>query len=160
MTSPAPAVFDDVEVGHELARLHKGPLTTTHLMRWSAAAENWHKVHYDAPFATGHDKLPSLLINGSLKQQFLVQLLKEWAGPSGWIWKVSYQFRAMSLVGETLSVWATVTNKRRAPHFGLIDLDLGIINEHEKESTPGKAIVALPYRGGAPVPYPFVPPEL
>ncbi|MBI2224921.1 MAG: hypothetical protein HYU44_08200, partial [Betaproteobacteria bacterium] len=28
------------------------------------------------------------------------------------------------------------------------------------ESTPGKATVAVPYRGGKPVPYPFVPPGI
>ena len=32
--------YDDVAVGDELPRLAKGPLTTTHLMRWSAAMEN------------------------------------------------------------------------------------------------------------------------
>ena len=62
-----------------------GPFTTAHLMRWSAAMENWHKIHYDLPFATEHDKLPGLLINGSLKQQFLAQSLKDWAGPTVWV---------------------------------------------------------------------------
>ena len=42
---------------------------------------------------------------------------------------------------------------------GLVDLELGILNNVRKESTPGTATVALPYRGGAPVPYPFVPPQ-
>lgn len=105
-------VFEDVSVGQEIGPLRRGPLTTAHLMRWSAAMENWHKIHYDLPFATGHDKLPGLLVNGSLKQQFIAQLLKDWAGATGWMWKVSFQFRAMNLVGETMSVWARVTGKR------------------------------------------------
>ena len=60
--------------------MHKGPFTTAHLMRWSAAMENWHKIHYDLPFATGHDKLPGLLINGSLKQQFIAQIAEGLGG--------------------------------------------------------------------------------
>lgn len=151
--------YEDVAVGGEVPRLAKGPLTTAHLMRWSAAMENWHKIHYDEPFALGHDKLPGLLINGSLKQQFVLQLLKDWAGPGGWVWKVSFQFRAMNLVGETLSVWGRVTAKRDGPGYGLVDLELGIVNEKNMESTPGTATVALPYRDGAPLPYPFVPPQ-
>ena len=150
--------FEDVAVGDELPRLAKGPLTTVHLMRWSAAMENWHKIHYDKPFAVEHDKLPGLLINGSFKQNFLVQLLKDWIGPTGWVWKVSFQFRAMNIVGETLWVWARVTGKRETPEFGLVELDLGLVNEAGTESTPAKATVALPYRGGKPVPYPFVAP--
>lgn len=150
--------FDDIAVGAELPKLAKGPLTTAHIMRWSAAMENWHKIHYDKPFAIEHDKLPGLLINGSFKQQFIVQLLKDWAGPDGWVWKVSFQFRAMNIVGETLWIWARVTGKRNAPDFGLVELDLGIVNEDGRESTPGKATVALPYRNGKPVPYPFIAP--
>jgi acyl dehydratase len=152
--------FEEVEIGSSIPDLPKGPLTTAHLMRWSAAMENWHKIHYDKPFAMEHDKLPGLLINGSLKQQFIIQILKDWAGPGGWVWKASFQFRAMNLVGEEIRVWGKVKDKRRAPDFGLIDLELGIVNEEGKESTPGAGVVALPYRGGKPVPYPFVPPVL
>lgn len=161
MIAPDKSVYyEDVAVGDELPKLEKGPLTTVHLMRWSAAMENWHKIHYDRNFAVEHDKLPDLLVNGSLKQQFIVQLLKDWVGTTGWVWKVNFQFRAMNVVGETLWTWGRVTGKRNAPAFGLVDLDVGIVNEHGKESTPGKATVALPYRGGRPVPYPFVAPAL
>ncbi len=150
--------FEDLEVGFELPRLSRGPLTTMHQMRWSAAMENWHRIHYDEKFATGHDKLPGLLIAGSLKQQFIVQLLKDWAGRHGWVWKVDFQFRSMNVVNETLHAWAKVTAKERAAGYGLIMLDVGLVNGENRESTPGKATVALPYRGGQPVPYPFVPP--
>ncbi len=152
--------FEDVRPGEEFTPILKGPLTTAHLMRWSAAMENWHKIHYDYPFATGHDKLPGLLINGSLKQQFIMELLKGWAGPQGWVWKVRFQFRAMNVAGESLSVWARVAETRRAAAFGLVDVELGIRNDAGLESTPGGAVIALPYRDGPPVPYPFVAPEI
>lgn len=151
--------YEDVSVGLEIPKLDKGPLTTAHLMRWSAAMENWHKVHYDKPFAIEHDKLPALLINGSLKQQFVMQLLTDWAGPDGWVWKASFQFRAMNVVDETLRIWGRATAKRDVPGYGLVDIELGIVNDEGKESTPGTATVALPYRGGKPVPYPFIPPQ-
>ena len=150
--------FEDVTIGEEIPGLEKGPMTTTHLMRWSAAMENWHKIHYDRPFAIEHDKLPDLLINGSLKQQFVMQLLADWAGPGGWVWKVSFQFRAMNVVGETLRIWGRVVDKRETPDYGLIDIELGILNDTDKESTPGTATVVLPYRAGAALPYPFVAP--
>jgi len=150
--------YDDVSVGMELPRLQKGPMTTMHLMRWSSAMENFHRIHYDTPFAVEHDKLPGVLVNGSLKQQFVMQLLADWAGPDGWVWKASFQFRAMNLIGETLAIWGRVTDKRDGPGYGLVELDIGILNDAGKESTPGKATVALRYRNGRPVPYPFLPP--
>ena len=114
---PAGLVFEDISAGQDIGPLFKGPLTTAHLMRWSAAMENWHKIHYDLPFATGHDRLPGLLVNGSLKQQFIAQLLKDWAGPTGWLWKLRFQFRAMNLAGERLAVWGKVTGTRRVTGF-------------------------------------------
>ncbi len=150
--------FEDVAAGQEVGAMHKGPFTTAHLMRWSAAMENWHKIHYDLPFATDHDKLPGLLINGSLKQQLIAQLLKDWAGPTGWVWKIRFQFRAMNLAGERLTLWTQITDTTRKASFGLVDLDLGIRNEAGVESTPGSATVALPFRDGPPLPYPFIPP--
>ena len=57
-TSESPC-FEDIEIGAELPRLEKGPFTTAHLMRWSAAMENWHRIHYDQPFTLAHEKLPA-----------------------------------------------------------------------------------------------------
>ncbi len=151
--------YEHVNIGDALDPLRKGPLTSAHLMRWSAAMENWHKIHYDRQFAVEHDKLPGILVNGTLKQQFVMQLLRAWAGHDGWVWKVAFQFRAMNLEGETLSTWGRVTGKRKANRYGLVEVELGIMNDEKKESTPGTAVIALPYEEGEPVPYPFIPPE-
>lgn len=151
--------FEDVKTGDALPVLIKGPLGTPHLMRWSAAIENWHKIHYDAPFAKDHDGLPGLLVNGSLKQQFILQLLKDWAGDNGFVWKVSFQFRAMTLVGDRLEIWANVVDTEKLEAFGLVDVELGIRNADGTDTTPGKATIALPFKGGPAVPYPFTPPQ-
>jgi acyl dehydratase len=156
---PRQVFFDEIEVGYELPKLRKGPLTTVHLMRWSAAMENWHKIHYDQPFTVEHDKLPGLLVNGSFKQQFILQYLKDFAGLEGWAWKAKFQFRAMDVVGTTLDVWARVKRKIPLEGFGLVELELGIKNLEGRESTPGMALVALPLRGGPKIPYPFVAPS-
>ena len=90
----------------------------------------------------------------------MAKIVKDFVGPTGWPWKISFQFRAMNAVGETLPVWGKVTAKRELADYGLIDVDLGIRNEAGKESTPGNATLAMSYRSGKPVPYPFVPPKL
>ena len=150
--------FEDVQPGAVIGPLVKGPLTPMHLMRWSAAMENWHRIHYDRNFAVEHEKLPGLIINGSLKQQFILQMLKDWATRSGWVWKVSFQFRGMSVVGDTLSCWAEVTGRTTHADFGVVELKLGVHGADGAETTPGTAQIALPYRDGPAVPYPFVRP--
>ncbi len=156
MTSAA-VCFEEIEVGHRFPPITTPPLTTSHLVRWCGASENWHKIHYDATFAKDHDGLPGLLINGSLKQHFLATALKRWAGPQGWLWKLSFQFRAMNVVGETLTVWGRVDQVESRRRFGIAHLEIGIRNEAGMESTPGHASLVLPFRGGPAVPYPFEP---
>jgi acyl dehydratase len=148
--------FESVTAG-DVTELTKGPLTTAHLMRWSGATENWHKIHYDQKFTLEHEKLPGLLINGSLKQQFLVQMLRDWAGADGRVWKMSFQFRGMNVAGETLTAWARVKSMTTESTHGLVELEIGIRNEKGMESTPGSAVIALPLEKGPPLPYPFTP---
>ncbi len=150
--------WDDVEKGQELPPHVIGPMTPTHLFRWSAAVENWHRIHYDHDFAVNHDKLPSVLVQGSWKQSVMPQYLKDWVLPDGWVWKVSFQHRAMLVPGDTLTVWGRVTNKYEKKGLGFVELEIGIKNQDDVESCPGTATVVLPIRGGRPVPYPFVPP--
>jgi acyl dehydratase len=151
--------FEDVDVGQSVTPLVKGPLTTCHLMRWSAAIENWHRIHYDRPYAVAHDKLPDVLVAGSWKQQPLVQLLKDWLGEGGWLWKIRYQFRGMDSVGATLTCWGRVTDTYVREGLGFVVCEIGMRNQDGQETTPGTAVGVLPLRGGRPVPYPFVPPR-
>jgi acyl dehydratase len=151
--------FDDVEVGMAIPAVVKGPMTQAHIMRWSASQENWHRIHYDHPFALNHEKLPDVLINGSWKQQVLCQLIKDWVGLQGWLWKIGFQHRAMNVPGDTLTAWGTVTDKYEQDGYGIVELEIGLRNQNDVEACPGRATAVLPIRGGKPVPYPFVRPQ-
>ena len=147
--------FADLSVGDKLPELVRGPMTPVHLMRWSSSIENWHRIHYDLPFAQGHEGLPGLLVNGSWKQHFIVQMLREWAEPDGWLYKVTFQFRQMDVAPTTLRAWAVITGLRERDGLGYVELNLGILNENGVESTPGRATIVLPVSSTTPVPYPF-----
>ncbi|MHB0869498.1 MAG: hotdog family protein [Chloroflexota bacterium] len=151
--------YEDINIGMEIPSLVKGPLSTIHLMRWSSAMENWHRIHYDHPFAVQHEKLQDVLVSGSWKQQVLVQLMKDWVGPTGWLWKISFQFRAMDLPGSILTAWGRVKDKYVIDGSGYAECEVGLRNQHGQESTPGLAVVAVPLRHGRRVPYPFIPPS-
>jgi acyl dehydratase len=149
--------FDDVAVGQELPTLTKGPMSTAHIMRWSSAMENWHRIHYDWHYATQHDKLPNVLVNGTWKQHVLVQLLTDWVAERGWLWKMNFQYRGMNVPGDTLTAWGRVTGKETRGDLGLVHVEIGLKDQNGKESAPGTATLVLQKRGGPPVPYPFDP---
>ena len=150
--------YDDVHEGMELPKYIYQP-TPTHLFRWSAAIENWHRIHYDLDFALNHDRNPSLLVQGSWKQSVVPQYLKDWTLPDGWPWKASFEHRAMLVPGDILIMWGRVTEKHEREGLGFVDLEIGMKTQDGVESMPGRATVVLPIRGGRPIPYPFVPPQ-
>jgi acyl dehydratase len=147
--------FEGLATGDELPELVRGPLTTTHVMRWSAAIENWHRIHYDEPFAVGHDGLPGLLVNGSFKQHLLVQLMRGWLEPTGWLARIQMSFRGMDLVGDTLTAHGRVDGTAVRDGLGIVVCTIGIRNQRGEESTTGSSTGVLPLRDGPPVPYPF-----
>lgn len=149
--------YEDVSVGQDIPVVVKGPMTTAHIMRWSAAMENWHKIHYDWRYATEHDGLPDVLINGSWKQHVLAQVLVDWVGESGWVWKMDFQYRGMNIPGDTLTAWGRVTGKNERGGYGVVELEIGLKDQNGKEGSPGNAVIVLALNGGPAVPYPFDP---
>ncbi len=149
--------FEDIDEGFELPKYIYSQ-TPTHLFRWSAAIENFHRIHYDLDFGLNHDKNPSILVHGSWKQSVVPQYLKDWTLPKGWPWKAAFEHRAMLVPGDVLIMWATVTGKYEKGGMGFIEMDLGMKTQDGVESMPGSATVALPLKDGADIPYPFVPP--
>ena len=97
-------------------------------------------------------------MNGSLKQNFLVQLVKDWATYHGWPWKIGFQFRAMDVAGSTLFVWGKVTGLLELERYGLVELELGIRNQGGAVHTGNRHCRPAVSRWAA-VPYPFVPPS-
>lgn len=153
--------YEDVTVGQSFGPLTKGPMSPAHIMRWSAAIENFHRIHYDKPFAVEHDGLPDILVNGSWKQHVLVQLVKDALGPDGWLARLSFRYKAMDVVGTTIIAKAEVTDKAVVDGLGLLTLKLVMQNQDGIETTTGWAFGLLPLKQGSAVPYPFVPgPEL
>ena len=157
LRNPSQTYYDDVQIGMELPKYIK-KYSIVHLMRWSMAMENSHRLHYDYPFAINRDKLPGVLFHGSWRASIIAKWLKNWTLPDGWAWRTRWQVRAMVVPGEITILWGKVTGKREQENMGLVDIELGIRNEDGGEGCPGTATVALPLRGGPPIPYPFVAP--
>ncbi len=149
--------FEDIAIGQDVPTVVKGPMSTAHIIRWSASMENWHRIHYDWRYATQHDGLPDVLVNGSWKQHVLMQLLTDWVGETGWLWQMKFQYRSMNVPGDTLTAWGRVTGKEVRGGLGVVSLEIGLKDQNGVEGSPGTATVVVPQRNGPAVPYPFNP---
>jgi hydroxyacyl-ACP dehydratase HTD2-like protein with hotdog domain len=126
--------------------LLKGPYTSSHIVRWCAAQQNWDKIHYDESFAR-RAGLPERLINGGMKQHLLVQFLEQ-AFPGCWITRLDFRFAAPDLVGHSLEVCGETLERSRAEGCEVARVSLAIRNvDGDHVSTRGEATIELASRG-------------
>lgn len=130
--------------GVELPALHKGTLATSHIVRWCAAQRNWDKMHYDAAFAREYAGLPGLLINGALKQHFIVQFLESAFEHRGWVWRIDYRFTDPDIVGQSLGVRGAIKEVFERGEFRFVVVEATIFNDDlQKATTIADAVVVL-----------------
>jgi acyl dehydratase len=135
--------YEDVTADMELPELTYGPVTTEMMVRFAAARNNFHPIHYDKDVARGEGH-PDVLVQGPLKLALFDRLMREWIGEEGTLKKVSATYRAIDLPGNTLYIKGKVTSKDIEEDKGTIYCELWAENETGKTTTKGSAVVTLP----------------
>ena len=74
--------------------------TSVDLFRYSAATYNGHRIHYDAPYATGEEGYPGLVVHGPFTAAKLFDLARRMAGAP--IRKFSFRAQAPLFVGQPI----------------------------------------------------------
>jgi len=136
--------FDDVSVGLELAALQKRP-TRRQLVMWAGASGDFYEIHYDTAFAR-RNKLDDVIVHGRLKASFMGELLTAWAGPDGWLKRLSCRFKGTDATDEVMTIRGVVTASRVEDGQHLVDLDVWTERPDGTRTTLGSATVELPAR--------------
>ena len=136
--------FEGIVVGQELPGIIKGPVTTTHLVRWAAANGNYARIHWDLPFAVTMQNLPNVVVNGSLKNQYFGELLMRFAGDEGWLRRYYIEHRGMDFAGDVLVFSGRVTALKDKGDYGLVECEIELENRRGRRTAYGNATVTLP----------------
>ena len=83
---------------------------------------------------------------GGLRETFLTNILTNWIGDEGWLWKLSCQHRKFVYEGDTYWMKGKVTDKKLTEVGGEVSLDVWVENQHGTITSPGNAVVLLPTR--------------
>jgi hypothetical protein len=146
--------FEDVNTGQEIPSLTKIASTLT-LVKWAGAFGDFNPLHYDNDFAINFMKTPGIIIHGTLKRQWLIQMLTDWVGDDGWLKRIHTQFRAMdyprkmktlggSEDGDTWVCKGKVTGKSEKDGKYLVECEIWLENNKGEVTTSGTATVSLP----------------
>jgi acyl dehydratase len=136
--------FEDVEVGHELPPLVKGPVQQIQLTRYAGASGDFNPIHQDDAFAKAAG-MGGVFAHGMLSMGFVAQSVTDWLGV-GCVKKISVRFAGLVRLGDVVTCRGTVVAKRPAKdgqEQNLVDLDLWAENQKGERVVTGKATAAL-----------------
>jgi len=136
--------FEDVRVGAEIPPV-KRAATTEQLVRYHAAAGDWHPIHFDYLYARSVG-FPSVILQGMLKAGWLAQIITDWAGPKIWVKKFATQFRQIDVPLDTLTCRGKVKDKQVQGGEHLVELEVWVENGKGEVTTLGTATVRFPAR--------------
>ncbi len=139
--------WEDVEEGQEMPPFSQ-KVGYMELNRFAGANDEYVPIHMDPDYAKDVAKLPDVIIMGNLKAAYIANAVTGWAGDEGWIEKISIDYRRMDTVNTTIAAKGKVTKKYQRDGKNLVELEVWVENEGGEVTTPGRAVVSLPSRGG------------
>jgi acyl dehydratase len=83
---------------------------------------------------------------GALRETFLTNLITNWIGDEGWLWKLNCEHRKFVYTGDTYWIKGRVKDKQMGPHGGEVNLQVWVENQWGTVVSPGEATVLLPSR--------------
>ena len=132
--------FDSLKVGEEIPALITPPVTRHTLALYCGASGDHNPIHVDIDFAKSSG-LDDVIAHGMLSMAYVGRLLTNWVSQSS-IRELRGRFTAMTLVGDSVSCYAKVTNKFSESGEKRIRLELTAETPRE-QTIIGEAVVAL-----------------
>lgn len=121
--------------------LIKQRFTSTHILRWLAAQQNWDKIHFDQRYCHDVAQLDAPVINGALKQHLILQFLAQGL-PGCWPWRVDYKFDGPDFVGDRLRVQGETKSGLDLDGHTFVSVTVDIFNiDRNQVTTRGNAVV-------------------
>src|SRR5229473_7919596 len=142
--APAKLYYEDVQVGDELPRLVKGPVTHLQLVRYAGASGDFNPLHTDPKFGemmgTG-----GIIAHGMLIMGFVGQMLSDYVGPLA-LRKFSVRFKSMTRLDDVITCTGTITEKYEVGGEGRIAGKVQAADQNGDVKVSGTFVAALPRR--------------
>jgi acyl dehydratase len=142
--APAKLYYEDVQVGDELPRLVKGPVTHLQLVRYAGASGDFNPLHTDPKIGEALG-IGGIIAHGMLIMGFVGQLLSDYVGPTA-LRKFGVRFKGMTRIGDEITCTGTITEKYEADGEAYIAGKLQAADQNGDVKVTGTFVAALPHR--------------
>ena len=137
--------FDDVKVGDDIPTFVK-QTDFMHWNRYAAINDEFVYIHMDDEAGKNGGNAQGAFGMGNLRWAYLQNMLRDWMGDEAEVREMSVQYRAINQKHDVLTCTGKITEKKVEGKDNLVRLDLNVIDQNGKGTTPGYAVVALPAR--------------
>ena len=142
--------FEDVDVGSKIPEREFGPHTLVKAVAWAGVQENPGALHFDRDYVREFRGAHTIVASGALRQSYLTRMITDWAGPRGFLKKMSVRHTTSTYEGDMQRYAGTVIEKSTDPDHPWIVCELDGRNQDGQEIIRGRCTVALPRRDWPP----------
>lgn len=142
--APARLYFEDVQVGDEIPKLVKSPVTHLQLVRYAGASGDFNPLHTD-PKIGELIGVGGIIAHGMLVMGFVGQLLSDYVGP-GTLRKFNVRFKGMTHLDDVITCTGTITETYVADGEARIAGKVQAADQNGDVKVTGTFIAALPHR--------------
>jgi hypothetical protein len=137
--------FDDVKVGDDLPAFVK-QTDFMHWNRYAAVNDEFVYIHMDDEAGKNGGNAQGAFGMGNLRWAYLQNMIRDWMGDEAEVKEMSVQYRAINQKHDVLTCTGKVTEKKTEGGENLVRMDINVMNQDGKGTTPGYAVVSLPAR--------------
>ena len=142
--APAKLYYEDVQVGDEIPKLVKAPVTHLQLVRYAGASGDFNPLHTDPKIGkligTG-----GIIAHGMLIMGFVGQMLSDYVGPTA-LRKFGVRFKGMTHLEDVITCTGTITEKYETDGVGYIAGKMQATDQNGDVKVSGTFAAALPHR--------------
>ena len=136
--------FEDVQVGDQIPKLIKSPLTHLRLVRYAGASGDFNPLHTDPKIGemigTG-----GIIAHGMLIMGFVGQLVSDYVGPAA-LRKFGVRFKGMTHLDDVITCTGTITEKYEADGEARIAGKVQAEDQNGDVKVAGTFVATLPRR--------------
>jgi acyl dehydratase len=144
ITLPSQVYFEDVQIGDEIPRLMKTPITHLQLVKYAGASGDFNPLHTDPKIGeaigTG-----GIIAHGMLIMGFIGQMLSNYVGPQA-LRKFGVRFKGMTHLGDEITCTGTITEKYEENGEGRIAGEVWAADQKGDVKVTGTFVASLPHR--------------
>ena len=141
---PAKLYYEDVQVGDDIPKLVKSPVSHLQLVRYAGASGDFNPLHTD-PKIGELIGLGGIIAHGVLIMGFVGQMLSDYVGPTA-LRKFGVRFKGRTHINDVITCTGTISEKYEADGEARIAGKMQAVDQDGDVKVTGTFVAALPRR--------------